>query len=47
MSAITHCPDFASKASETGRNVKEARAARKPADAKVAPPDGAPLQLAL
>jgi tRNA (cytidine/uridine-2'-O-)-methyltransferase len=47
MSAIAHCPDFASKASETGRNVKEARAARKPADAKVAPPDGAPLQLAL
>ena len=38
MSAIAHRPDFAPKPSETGRNVKEPRAARKPADAKVAPP---------
>jgi tRNA (cytidine/uridine-2'-O-)-methyltransferase len=47
MSAITHCPDFAPKASETGRNVEEARAARKPAVTKVAPPERRPLQLAL
>jgi len=47
MSAIVRCPDFAPKPSKTGRNVKEPRGARKPADAKVAPPDRAPLQVAL
>jgi tRNA (cytidine/uridine-2'-O-)-methyltransferase len=47
MSAIAHCPDFAPKPSETGRNVKEPRAARKPADTKVALPGGSPLQAAL
>jgi tRNA (cytidine/uridine-2'-O-)-methyltransferase len=47
MSAITHCPDFAPKPSETGRNVKEARRGRKPADAKVAPPAIRPLEVAL
>jgi tRNA (cytidine/uridine-2'-O-)-methyltransferase len=47
MSAITRCPDFSPKPSETGRNVEEPRRARKPADAKVAPPDRAGLQVAL
>jgi tRNA (cytidine/uridine-2'-O-)-methyltransferase len=47
MSAIARCPDFAPKPSKTGRNVEEPRAARKPADAKVALPDGPPLQVAL
>jgi tRNA (cytidine/uridine-2'-O-)-methyltransferase len=42
-----HHPDCAPKPSETGGNVKEPHAGRKPADAKVAGREGQRLQLAL